>query len=148
MDQLSLVPSARRQLMQNAWRNAVGACAMGSSATGTLIAMLAGSTGRRLRLAQGLAGNVRQAWKLCRGSCGMLTMPLKEGFRFPDASSKEYKDELDAVIRSQRLERYAHLSDRRLERVVQFVRDSSRAWQVEGVAPSYLKDKYFDIWAH
>ena len=75
-------------------------------------------------------------------------VPVIEGkpvWEFPDTGAEVYKDELEAELRRTRAERYAHLNDRRFEKIVELVRRRSQTFYVEGAPSTVIKGVEFDI---
>ena len=66
-------------------------------------------------------------------------------WEFPDTEADENKDKLEESLRMDRVSRYAHLNDRRFEKVVELVRRRSRTFYVEGAPSTAIKGVEFDI---
>ena len=72
-------------------------------------------------------------WNQREGERSEILVPLVEGapvWEFPDTEAEAYKDKLEESLQRDRASRYAHLNDRRFEKVVELVRRRSRTIQI------------------
>ena len=71
--------------------------------------------------------------------------PAVAPVKYPDQTSKDYKEALVEALRAQWDDRYSHLNDTQFDALKELVTDYSDVIVIDGVAPSIVRDYLFDI---